>query len=74
MAEVIIEHADGRQYAIQSANFRRGKHYRDPASGQASTFEEAGFRIVSNADGSPYEAPAPRGSKASAEDKDKDED
>lgn len=60
MAEVIIEHPrTGESYAIQTADFRRGKHYRT-AKGDMATYEEAGFRIVSNGDGTEYHAPAER--------------
>lgn len=58
MPEVIITHPKtGESYGIQSADFRRGKHYRDPKSGDMQTYEEAGFRIVSLAEGQPYEGP-----------------
>lgn len=46
MPQVIIRHPKtGAEYGIQLADFRR---------------REAGFRIVSLADGSPYEQPALR--------------
>ena len=61
MVEVIIRRErDGREYAIQSYDFRRGKHYQQP-DGTWVTFEEAGFRIVSLADGQPYEQPRAHG-------------
>lgn len=60
MAEVIISNSKtDEEYGIQSGDFRRGKHYRMP-DGTMSTFEEAGFRIVSHMTGEPYEPPAPR--------------
>lgn len=62
MPEIIIRHPKTEaEYGIQSGDFRRGKHYRDPKTGELQTFEAAGFEIVSYMDGSPYEAPAPRG-------------
>jgi len=60
MPEVIIRHKDGHEYGINSADFRRGKHYRDPKTGEMVTFEDAGFEIVSLADGSEYTPPTPR--------------
>lgn len=58
MPEVIITHPKtGESYGIQSGDFRRGKHYRTP-DGEMVTYEEAGFKIVSQMDGSPYEPPA----------------
>lgn len=59
MPQVIIRHKDGREYEIASAEFKRGKHVAMPDGGRA-TYEEAGFRIVSQADGQPYEPPAER--------------
>jgi hypothetical protein len=44
------------EYEIDSADFRRGKHFQK-LDGTRVTYEEAGFRIVSLADGSPYEQP-----------------
>lgn len=61
MAEVIIEHPKtGESYAIQMSDFRRGKHYRDPKSGDMVTYEDAGFRVISMGDGSEYHPPAER--------------
>lgn len=58
MPEVIIEHPKtGESYGIQSGDFRRGKHYRN-ARGEMQTYEEAGFKIKSLADGQPYQPPA----------------
>ena len=58
MAEVIIEHPKtGESYAIQQSDFRRGKHYRT-TKGDMATYEEAGFRIISNGDGTEYHEPA----------------
>lgn len=59
--QVIIRHPRTQQeYEVSTADFRRGKHYLDPKTGEASTYEAAGFEIVSNADGTVYEPPAPR--------------
>lgn len=64
MPEVIIRHPrTGEEYGIQSGDFRRGKHYRN-AKGESQTYEEAGFRIVSLADGQPYEQPRAPGEHA----------
>jgi hypothetical protein len=55
MSEVIIRNSKtGEEYAVQLADFRRGKHYQDPKSGDMRTYEEAGFKIVSYGDGSEY--------------------
>jgi hypothetical protein len=60
MAEVIIENKrTGESYAIQSRDFRQGKHYRN-AKGDMQTYADAGFRIISNGDGSEYHPPAER--------------
>ena len=60
MAEVIIRHPHTEaEYAIQSADFRRGKHYRNH-KGEMETYADAGFRIVSNGDGTEYHEPAAR--------------
>lgn len=59
MPNVIIRHSDGREYEISTSDFRRGKHAQQP-DGSFTTYEEAGFRIVSQADGQPYQPPAPR--------------
>lgn len=61
MPNVIIRHPrTDEAYEIASADFKRGKHYRKP-NGEMVTYEEAGFRIESMADGSEYEAPMERG-------------
>lgn len=60
MPQVIIEHRDGRQYEIASGDFRRGKHHLNPKTGEYETYEAAGFEIVRQADGQPYEPPATR--------------
>lgn len=60
MPQVVIRHdKTGEEYEIDSADFRRGKHYRknDP---EGETFEAAGFAIVSLPEGQPYEPPASR--------------
>lgn len=70
MPEVIIRHPrTGEEYGIDSADFRRGKHYHRVVDGQVQpgqSYADAGFRIVSLADGQPYtgplnEPPAERG-------------
>lgn len=66
MADIIIEHPKtGEQYGIDSSDYRRGKHYKDPKTGEMQTYEEAGFKIVSMGDGTEYHAPTPRGEPAS---------
>lgn len=58
MPEVIIRNSKtGEEYGIDSADFRRGKHYADRQTGERKTFADAGFRIVSLADGQPYTGP-----------------
>jgi len=65
MPEVIIENSKtGEQYAIDSSDYRRGKHYQDPKTGEMVSYEDAGFKIVSKGDGQPYTPPAPRGESA----------
>lgn len=55
--EVIIRHPrTEEEYAIQSGDFRRGKHYRNK-DGELETYEDAGFRIVMNGDGTEYHEP-----------------
>jgi hypothetical protein len=62
MAQVRIAHKDGREYEVSESDFRRAKVEGD------KTYQDLGFRIVANADGSPYEAPAERSdSKAKGE-------
>lgn len=57
MPEVIIRHPrSGQEYGIQSGDFRSGKHFLND-QGERQTYADAGFRIVSLADGSPYEGP-----------------
>lgn len=55
--QVIIRHRDGREYGIESEHFRHGKHVLNPKTGEMESFADAGFRIVSLADGSPYTGP-----------------
>jgi hypothetical protein len=50
MAQVQIAHKDGRVYEVSVADFHRAK-----VEG-GKTYEELGFKIVANGDGSPYEA------------------
>lgn len=55
--QVIIRHPkSGLEYEINSVDFRRGKHYQ-MAGGEFATYEEAGFKIVSLADGRPDDGP-----------------
>jgi hypothetical protein len=55
---VQIEHPrTGERYEVALADFRRTKAYRDPKSGDLVTYEDAGFKIVANADGTAYEEP-----------------
>lgn len=57
MPEVIIRNSrTGEEYGIDSAKFRHGRHYQK-ASGERVSYEEAGFRIVSLANGQPYTGP-----------------
>jgi hypothetical protein len=57
MVEVIIRNArTGEEYGIESADFRRGKHYQKP-NGERVTYADAGFRIVSLANGQSYTGP-----------------
>jgi hypothetical protein len=44
---LIIEHKDGRSYAVSAADFRK-------------LYEPEGFKAVRYEDGSDYEPPAPR--------------
>lgn len=56
--QVLIRHPrTDEEYEIASGDFRRGKHYLARPDGEAQTYADAGFRIVSLADGSPYEGP-----------------
>jgi hypothetical protein len=63
MPQVIIRHPKtGQEYEIDSAAFRRRKAFAEP-DGTVKTYAEAGFTIVSLADGSPYQEPQPRADK-----------
>jgi hypothetical protein len=59
--QVIIRNSkSGEEYEIDSADFRRGKHFHRVVDGQVQpgqTYEEAGFKIVSLPNGEPYEGP-----------------
>lgn len=58
--KVLIRHPKtGHEYQIESGDFRRRKLHR-AADGSLQTYEAAGFRIVSYADGSAYQPPAPK--------------
>lgn len=50
MATVIIEHKDGRRYAVELVDFRR-------KNGMDESYEGQGFQIVSYEDGTLYEEP-----------------
>lgn len=52
---LIIEHKDGRQYAVSAADFRK-------------TYEPDGFKAVRYEDGSEYEPPAQRAASAAKTD------
>lgn len=74
MTEVLIRHkATGVEYAIQVADFRRGKHSA-LEDGTPATYEDAGFEIIhQHPSGLPYEAPrasSPSRSESAAEKKD----
>jgi hypothetical protein len=55
MAQVQIAHKDGRSYEVSESDFRRRKVEGD------KTYADLGFKIVANADGSPYEEPKAKG-------------
>jgi hypothetical protein len=63
MAQVVIRHRDGREFEVSESDFRRAKVE------QGKTYDELGFKIVRNADGSEYEAPAPRAAEKPADGK-----
>ena len=72
MPEVIIRNPKtGEEVAIDTSNFRRGKAYRDPKSGDMMSFADAGFEIVSMPNGEPYTGPLndPPAERASPEPK-----
>lgn len=57
MPGVIIRNPrTGEEYGIDSSDFRRGKHYRRAGQPDQS-YADAGFRIVSLANGQPYTGP-----------------
>lgn len=56
MHRVIVQHKDGREFDIPYASYRQGKIVVGD-DGELSTYEDAGFKIVRNDDGSEYEAP-----------------
>lgn len=54
---VLIRHPrTGHEYAVLPADFRRRKLARDN-DGKPITYADAGYRIVSYVDGSPYQPP-----------------
>jgi hypothetical protein len=53
---LIIEHRDGRQYAVSAADFRK-------------TYEPDGFNAVRYEDGSAYVPPEPKKSAGKADEK-----
>jgi hypothetical protein len=60
MPKIIIRHPrTGHEVGIEAADFRRRKLAQDK-NGKPVTYEEAGYRIVSQMDGSPYQQPAPK--------------
>ena len=60
MAEVIIRHPKtGHEVGIELSDFRRRKLAQDK-DGNPVSYEEAGYRVASYMDGSPYEQPAPK--------------
>lgn len=63
MVQVVIRHKDGREYEIASGDFRRGKHVEMPG-GERVSYADAGFRVVSMADGQPYTGPLNETSEA----------
>lgn len=56
----------GEEYEINSADFRRGKHHRNAKTGEMETYEDAGFQIVSLADGGQYTPPTPPAERSSS--------
>lgn len=63
MPQVIIRHPKtGAEYGIQLADFRRRKTFAED-DGTVKTYADAGFRIISLADGSPYTAPEPEAAR-----------
>lgn len=57
MPQVLIRHPKtGEEYEIDSADFRRRKLHLS-TDGELESYAEAGFRVVSMPDGSPYEGP-----------------
>jgi hypothetical protein len=57
MPQVIIRRGDdGMELGIDSADFRRGKHFQQ-LDGTHVTYADAGFRNVSLANGQPYTGP-----------------
>lgn len=57
MALVIIRHPKtDHEVGIEHSDFRRRKLAQDK-DGNPISYEEAGYRIVSHMDGSPYEQP-----------------
>jgi len=61
MPLVIIRHPKtGQEFGIESGDFKRRKLAQDKDGNQIS-YEEAGYRIVSHMDGSPFEQPKAEG-------------
>jgi hypothetical protein len=60
MARVIITRKDGGvEFGIELKDFRTRKLFKKE-DGTMTTYADAGFRIVSYADGQPYQQPAPK--------------
>jgi hypothetical protein len=58
MPDVIIRHPrSGLEYGIDSADFRRGKHFWDAKAGDFVSYADAGFRVVSLGNGEAYHGP-----------------
>lgn len=55
MKIVEIEHKDGRRFRVTESDFKRQK-----IDAAGNTYADLGFRIVANADGSPYQPPESR--------------
>lgn len=56
--QVIIRHPKtDQEYQIAVSDFRHGKHYLDPKTGERMTYADAGFKIISQADGRHYDEP-----------------
>lgn len=60
MAQIIIRHPKtGHEIGIESGDFKRRK-LGEGKDGKPVSYEDAGYRVVSHMDGSPFEQPAPK--------------